>query len=109
MPQLSDYKPNWPTLVPAIIKIVIALGTAILVLKLTTLPGNEDGRKAQDFCQSLIPALENYRRAHGSYPSAVEAVLPIGTPLPVLLYQQGLGGHPKPASWGHLKSGQLKP
>ena len=21
----------------------------------------------------------------------------------------GLGGHPKPASWGHLKTGQLKP
>ena len=24
-------------------------------------------------------------------------------------YSLGLGGHPKPASWGHLKTGQLKP
>jgi hypothetical protein len=33
----------------------------------------------------------------------LEAFLPIGYEL------HCLGGHPKPASWGHFKTGQLKP
>jgi hypothetical protein len=40
---------------------------------------------AREFCQSLIPVLEEYKRQHGAYPENIGTVLTPGTKLPLYL------------------------
>lgn len=84
-PSLTDYKPRFIISWPLLAKAIIAVGTAILVFKLFTLPARQEGQRAQEFCESLMPALESYRRVQGHYPATIETLLQIGTQLPQLL------------------------
>lgn len=42
-------------------------------------------QKAQDYCEALIPALEEYKQANGKYPETLDDFLPPEADLPSLL------------------------
>lgn len=51
-------------------------------------------KTAQEFCESLIPALEVHRQENGSYPLTVEDLIPPNKPIPTLI--QGMIGNSEP-------------
>ena len=56
-----------------------------------------DVQKAKDYCESIIPSLENYKQMNGNYPETLDTILPQNEELPLLLqsgkfYSGGLNG-----------------
>ena len=76
------------------------LGVVVVLLQLISLPlggavYRADVREAQELCESLVPLIDKYMEAHGSYPDSIDAFIDKGKPLPRLLTRSGkfyLGG-----------------
>ena len=74
---------RWFATVCFFVVVVIALQPQSLVCGNAL--ASRDVRRAREFCEALVPSLEAHKRATGSYPEEIEALLPADAPLPRLL------------------------
>ena len=73
----------------------------VLLLQFAAIPvasclHNQDIHNAKEFCEALVPMLDEVKTRTGSYPTRIDDLLPPGKPLPVLLRSGGFYTSQKP-------------